>query len=590
MNIERKRLALASIHAVMAATLVACSDANGHDASTIATADDVANATMSDAERLRWHPKTTASTSASTPAPAAALTVAAAPAPAPTPGPAAPPTPATPSPLPSAVGLTACMPSGKGTDYQVGPNSGQLANLSDVPWESLKAGDTVRIFYRSAPYAGKFLIAAQGTTDAPVRICGVKGANGERPIITGANAVTRTALVKYYGNDTYASDFHQGRSVIVIKPLAGPTTQDWTAYPTNIQIDGLVVRSAHPNYNFTDASGAAKTYIAFGACIWVDRGQNITIADNEITDGSQGIFSKSTADGDFAVTKNLRIAGNTFTNNGIVGDDHMHSSYTQSHGVVYEFNHYGALRSGALGNSIKDRSVGTVVRYNRIEDGAHAIDLVEAEDFPYAIAQAAYRSTFVYGNQIIKNGATGSTIHYGGDHYYSKPGASWGEPIFRKGTLYFYNNTVRLTGKGSAVMFQISTTEERAEIWNNIFVYDAAIPYASLRSTSDVGAPWTAGGILNFGRNWINSRWADSDPHHTVPGQILGTSNFITGTTPPVDVNTLAPLAGSAVIDQAQALLAGASQHPVAYQLSSGYVGVVRTVSGSAADLGAIER
>ena len=503
-------------------------------------------------------------------------------------GSTASPAPVTTTPAPSPVSLSACVASGKGTDYQVGPNSGQLANLSDVPWESLKAGDTVRIFYRSTPYAGKFLIAAQGTTDAPVRICGVKGSNGERPVITGANATTRSALASAYGSSASVSDTHQTRSVIVIKQLA---TQAYEAYPRNIQIDGLTIRSAHPNYKFTDASGASKSYVAFGACIWVDRGQNITIADNEITDCSQGVFSKSTDDGDFAVTKNLRIAGNTFSNNGIAGDDHMHSSYIESHGVVYEFNRYGAMRSGALGNSLKDRSVGTVVRYNRIEDGARAMDLVEAEDFPnYAKAQAAYRTTFVYGNQIIKDGRKGSTIHYGGDHYGSSPGASWGEPIFRKGTLYFFNNTVRLTGNGYAVMFHLATTEERAEIWNNIFIYDDAIPYAMLRADTEIGSSWTAGGILNFGRNWINSRWSDNDPWHTVPGQILGTSNFITGTTPPVDIDTLVPLAGSAVIDNAQANLSAVSSHPVTYQLNTSNVGVARATSGSAADLGAVER
>jgi hypothetical protein len=486
------------------------------------------------------------------------------------------------------VSLAACQASGKGTDYQVGPNAGQLSSLEQVPWESLKAGDTVRIFYRSTPYAGKFLIAAQGTTDAPVRICGVKGSNGERPVITGANAVTRSALVNAYGSSASVSDIHQNRSVIVVKPLA---TQAWEAYPRNIQIDGLQIRSAHPNYQFTDAAGTRKTYTDFGACVWVERGQNIVIADNEITDCSQGIFSKSTDDGDFAVTKNLRIAGNTFTNIGIAGDVHMHSTYIQSHGVIYEFNRYGAMRSGADGNSIKDRSVGTVVRYNRIEDGAHAIDLVEAEDFPtYARAQAAYRTTFVYGNQIIKDGSSGSTIHYGGDHYGSTPGANWGEPLFRKGTLYFFNNTVRLTGSGYAVMFNLSTTEERAEIWNNIFVYDSTIPYAMMRDASEIGASWTPGGILNFGKNWINSRWVDNDPYHTIPGQILGTSNFITGTTAPVDVNTLVPLAGSAVLDQGQAGPSAAAAHPVAYQLSSSLVGTLRPTVGAASDLGAIER
>ena len=47
------------------------------------------------------------------------------------------------------------------------------------------------------------------------------------------------------------------------------------------------------------------------------------------------------------------------------------------------------------------------MRYNRIEEGAHAIDLVEAEDFPVtALALPAYRTTHVIGNQIL-SGAVG---------------------------------------------------------------------------------------------------------------------------------------------------------------------------------------
>ena len=44
-------------------------------------------------------------------------------------------------------------------------------------------------------------------------------------------------------------------------------------------------------------------------------------------------------------------------------------------------------------------------------------------------------------HQIVKDGRKGSTIHYGGDH----PGS---ENNYRKGTLYFFNNTVHLTGNG----------------------------------------------------------------------------------------------------------------------------------------------
>jgi hypothetical protein len=458
-----------------------------------------------------------------------------------------------------------------------------------VPWESLAAGDTVRIFHRATPYAGKFLLAAKGTATAPVRVCGVRGPNGERPVIDGNGAVTRTQLASAYGNSAYTSDIHQGRSVIVVKPLA---TQAWESFPAYIQIDGLNIKRAHPNYKFTDAAGATKTYDSFGACIWVDRGHNISIVDNEISDCTMAVFSKSTEDGDFAMSKNLRIAGNYMWGHGITGNDREHTTYTQSVGTVIEFNRYGPLRSGAGGNSVKDRSVGTVVRFNRIEEGARAVDLVEAEDFPgYALKDPAYRTTYVYGNQIKKSGDTGSVIHYGGDHYGSSLGASWGEPIFRKGTLYFFNNTMHITGS-SAELFQLDTTEEKAEVWNNVFVFDASVKagFRSMRASREVGAGWTPGGILNLGRNWISSGWADSDIYHPVQGQLNGAGNLIVGSTLPIDLATMMPLLSSAVLDFGQAAPAAASTMTVSHQLTTGFAPIARTVKGAGMDLGALER
>lgn len=491
-----------------------------------------------------------------------------------------------PTPPATSLGLAACVATGTGTDYQVGDGKAYTA-LEQVPWERLGPGDTVRIFYRTAPYAGKFLLAAQGTSAAPVRICGVRGPGGERPIIDGQGAVTRAALVSEYGNSVFTSNIHQTRSVIVIKPLASQAYED---YPRNIQIDGLNIRRAHPNYTFTDAAGVVKRYDDFGACIWVDRGHDILIADNEISDCSMAVFSKSTDDGDFAQTKNLRISGNYLWGHGIVGDVHQHGSYTQSIGTVIEFNRYGPMRGGAEGNPIKDRSVGTVVRYNRIEGGAHSIDLVEAEDFPIAAtANPAYRTTFVYGNQIVKSGDTGSFIHYGGDHPGSAPGNSWGEPIYRKGTLYFFNNTMYVTG-ASAELFQFDTTEETAQIWNNVFVFDSSVQIRSMRAAREVGAAWTPGGTVNLGRNWISSGWADSDIDHPVSGQLNGTANLIVGDVPPIDLTSFAPLPGSAIVDAGQSGPVAATVFVVSYQLNSNFAPTPRPINGMATDLGAVER
>ena len=489
--------------------------------------------------------------------------------------------------------VDACLPTGQGHDYQVGTGAGQLTSLEQVPWELLAPGDTVRIFYRAAPYRGKFLIAASGTASAPVRVCGVKSSTGQRPIIDGQNAVSRAGLD--YGDSVSTEYRHQTRSVIVVKKLGA---QAWQAFPSHIQIDGLEVRGAVPGNTFTDADGQVRGYVAFGACIWIDRGHNITLADNVIHDCSQGVYSKSTDDGDFAVSKDIRLAGNYIHGNGIAGEQSLHNTYMAAANVIYEFNHYGPLRAGAAGNAIKDRSAGAVVRYNRIEGGAHAIDLVEAEDFPAtALANPAYRTTMVYGNQIVKDSGTGSTIHYGGDHPGSTPDGRWGEAFFRHGTLYFYNNTVHLKfTSGTGQIFQASTTLERVEAWNNVFVFDAGISYPAMRANQDVNTRyWTPGGIVNLGRNWISAGWDDSDPYHTVPGQLLGRTNMLSGPTVPVDWTTLVPRAGGAVLNSAQTVFSGTvaaalALHPVNYQLDAQFKPVIRNVSGGSSDLGAIER
>ena len=442
----------------------------------------------------------------------------------------------------------------------------------------------MRIFYSPTPYRGKFMLSGNGTETAPIRVCGVKGSAGERPIIDGQNAKTRLGLA-------YGHILHQTRSVIVVKPLLA--YDSWTKYPTYIQIDGLDIRGANPSNTFTDASGTVQSYVDFGACIWVDRGHNITIADNVIHDCTNGIFTKSTDDGEFAVTKNLRIAGNYIYGNGVAYDVHMHNSYVQSVNVVYEFNRYGPLRANAPGNMIKDRSVGTVIRYNHLKGGAHSIDLVEAEDFPYAaLANPAYRTTYVYGNIISTEGVWGSAVHYGGDHYGSAAGSMWGEPIFRKGTLYFYSNTVSITGTGSsAALFQISSTDEKAEIWNNIFTFGSGVQYPALRQNSELSSAWVSGGIVNLGKNWTTNSLADSDPWHPIPGSVTGWSNSMKGTGSPVSLATFVPTAGSAVIDTAQGNLSAVSAYPVLYQLDmTTFQPKARTTNGSGADLGAIEK
>src|SRR5258705_3381149 len=75
------------------------------------------------------------------------------------------------------------------TLYEVGPGK-PLANIGDVPWESLAAGDTVNIYWRATPYREKWVISRAGTAAQPITVRGIPDGGGNLPVISGANATT----------------------------------------------------------------------------------------------------------------------------------------------------------------------------------------------------------------------------------------------------------------------------------------------------------------------------------------------------------------------------------------------------------------
>src|SRR5689334_12521312 len=79
------------------------------------------------------------------------------------------------------------------TTYEVGPGK-PLANVGDVPWESLAAGDTVLIYARPTPYREKWVISRAGTAAQPITVRGVADASGNLPVISGDGAATRLQL------------------------------------------------------------------------------------------------------------------------------------------------------------------------------------------------------------------------------------------------------------------------------------------------------------------------------------------------------------------------------------------------------------
>lgn len=398
-------------------------------------------------------------------------------------------------------------------DYHVGPNQA-FNSIGAVPWTGLAPGDTVYIHWRTEPYREKIFISNSGTADQPIRVLGVAGPEGQLPVVDGENATTSTQF-KYPYPGTPA------RGLVAFSR----SQAELDGYkPKYITIDSLELRNAAPPYTFKDAQGNAVPYQANAASVFIERAENITISNCTITGSGNGLFVASNDSEPFQ-SREILVQGNYIYGNGNVNSDRHHNVYTEAIGITYEFNHFGPLRPGAFGNNLKDRSAGTVIRYNWIENGAQQLDLVDAEgSYPQALKDPRYRTTLVYGNVFINAVTNASVVHYGGDT---------GAPeIYRKGTLHFYHNTVIVRSdqrvRWRTALFRLDTNDESADVRNNIFYNVADVPGAPLNELSFL----VVSGKAQLGVNWISEGWLRSRSGADAEGTVTGAENLITGTDP----------------------------------------------------------
>lgn len=361
--------------------------------------------------------------------------------------------------------------------YEVGPGKA-LANIGDVPWESLQPGDTVLIYHRATPYKEKWVLCRQGTAAAPITVRGVAGPDGALPIIDGNGATTRRQL----------NFWSETRAVIKIGGASIPA--DTT--PRYLTIENLDIRSARPPYTFTADDGTTQTYSSSASSIYIEKGENIIVRNCILRDSANGFFVASS---DALASREILVEGCYIYDNGVENSIYQHNNYTAAIGITFQYNRFGPLRVGCPGNNLKDRSAGLVVRYNWIEGGNRQLDLVEGEDSGLIRNDPRYRATHVYGNILIEPDAAGNRqiTHYGGD------GATTAN--YRKGTLYFYQNTIVSTRTDRTTLFRLSTNEERCDARNNIFYVAAAGNTLSLLDAS---------GVLDISRNWFKPGWAIS--------------------------------------------------------------------------------
>lgn len=376
--------------------------------------------------------------------------------------------------------------------FEVGPGK-RFESIGDVPWESLSAGDEVLIYWRAQPYKEKWVIAVQGSEAKPFVVRGIPGEDGTLPVVDGREAVTRKEI----------NFWNENRGVVKIGGANLPAVD----VPTWIIVENLDIRSGRTPYLFTGRSGLAA-YSRNAASVYVENGQNVTIRNCILRDSGNGLFVSH-------ASRNIVVEGCWILENGIENSIYEHNAYTEALGMVYQYNRFGPLRFNCLGNNLKDRSAGTVVRYNWIEGGNRQLDLVDAEDSQDLVNHPSYRSTFVYGNILIEPDGAGNSqiIHYGGD--------SGNTSLYRKGMLHFFNNTVVSSRLNNTTLMRLSTNEETCDCRNNVvYVTGVGTSLALLDSA----------GFLRIRNNWLKSGWRTS--HSGLTGIVENGGGTVIGDKP----------------------------------------------------------
>lgn len=362
-------------------------------------------------------------------------------------------------------------------DYHIGPsyayNDINIFAI-EVGFQQLQPGDHIYIHYRSTPYRSFIFINTNDLT-----ITGVADDAGNLPVIDGAGAI-QPILSWQDSNNFYTETdgindpdplnpnvytyYNGGLYNLGLITIGRKSGSNYTDVPSNIIIENLEIRNAHQDQTFTPwfsglvanshpyaatYNNQSKHFASFVSGIRVQRGENITIKNCHIHQCGNGIFVNSVVDdnngngnfdaGDVSlISRNILIEQCYIHDNGCYNGNSCHNIYCEASGSIYQYNYLGSKKAGSSdSNCLKDRSAGTIVRFNYIEgiNQGHLLDLVEAEASAIQmIIEPNYYDTYVYGNMLI-NPPSGSVtpIHFGGDHC--------DYAIYRRGNLHFFHNT-----------------------------------------------------------------------------------------------------------------------------------------------------
>lgn len=500
--------------------------------------------------------------------------------------------------------------------YDVGPGRARTL-LREVPWAGLQPGDIVNIHYKPGGYKEKIQISASGTANARIVIRGIPDpATGALPIIDGNGAVEDPAF------DPRHVKFTEWSLILV-----SPRNTGYVYGTTHIEfvdIETLDLRNAtysgDGSITYKDKAGTVRGYGAFASAIYIEWARDFAVRGCEFSNCSMGLFANS-KNGAAQSSARLLIERNYFHDNSnpYIADPANpggvplsngfgeHHCYTESAGVIYQYNRFGRHRPGARGVAIKDRSSGQVIRYNEFDmtEQSNVLNLADPQGGSgYIDAQPDYRDSYVYGNLITVQPYAGSMsmIFWGA---FNSPNTYAQQ---HRGTLHFYHNTVVSHHEGLALFHMpdrlytgaTNRTFESVDCRNNIFFTDTALQnniYDAMYFNT-AGSNSLGGGDIVLGKNWISPGWRKESPGHPWTGQLLGTANLIVG-----DVSGANNPGFVDITNQNYAVHSGSNARDVAGPLASAvlpandvtqqyyrqYGYYLRSVIGVGPDLGALE-
>jgi hypothetical protein len=414
-----------------------------------------------------------------------------------------------PKPAPS------CAPIAPGVRHDVTDQ----ASMNAVPWNALRPGDVVCVRWNPTAYHSKITFLTRGAPGRPIRVVGLRGPSGERPVIDGADAFTSPLVTPPAG------DPKGGIGIVsAIAQYVAPPGSPWGWHPGWISVEGLKIIGGRPTSSYFDGHGKKTPYPDFMGSIYFLGCDHCSILDNEVADSQIGIFVNSlepTGAKWDRTSVDLVVAGNYIHDNGDATHLGIHNVYVEARGCLFAGNHL-VFKKGNVGTNYKSRCGHERIYGNVFSGGWQSeIFVIDPQSGWDTIGAAAdYDPTVVAGNVLVApdGGQPAPFISFGGD-------TAIDATHYRRKLIAAYNTFVTMgtLGARTAVIGEILLAKVApAPLPTTWFVGNAV---AQMTPSTHLSLATGEGRVLATS-NWRTTGVLPRDPYDKSPGVITITSSL----------------------------------------------------------------